>query len=74
MHYIWYLKPVFKTLHDRPALFGQESLPVLAVSSAARHGAQQVGVDLYDLVDIIGCCRAVTHFGKGDVQGPRLPH
>lgn len=50
--------PRVKTLHDGPAFFGQESLPVLAVCSAARHGAQQVGVDLYDLVDIVGCCRA----------------
>lgn len=48
---------LLKTQHDRPALFSQESLPVLTVCSAARHGAQQVGVDLYDLVDIVGGCR-----------------
>lgn len=37
---------------DIPALFGQESLPVLTVCSTSRHGAQQVRVDLYHLVGI----------------------
>lgn len=56
-----------KFLHDGPALLGQQSLPVLAVGSAARHGAQQVGVDLDHLVDIITCCRAVARWGDGDI-------
>lgn len=56
-----------KTKQDRPALFGQESLPVLTVCSAARHCAQEVRVNLNDLVHIIGCCRNATSLEKGKI-------
>lgn len=41
---------------NRPALLGQQPLPVLAVGGAARHGAQQVRVDLDHLVGVLGSC------------------
>lgn len=62
----WYLHTVStSTSHseacwDRPALFSQQSLPVLTVCSAAWHGAQQVRVDLYHFINILWCCNTLV--------------
>ena len=54
-----------ETSSNRPALLSQQSLPVLAVCSTARHGPQQVRVDLYHLVSLLRRCRKRQMHGKG---------